>query len=141
MNHMSRFLSSLEADPEEQRVPKAAIYLRALVFGRLSDDHVVALALLHELGGIYSRAYRTEQVLQGAHHATQEDALSAHLQRLGLPCCLQELESSEIDALITCWRGRWSTLPRPFSSLMQRFVEHLEAHAKPALKSALLPST
>lgn len=127
MKQMSRFLSSLEADPEEQRVPKAAIYLRALVFGRLSDDHAVALALLFELSGIYRRAYRTEQVLHDAHHATQEDALSAHLRRLGLPCCLQELEPNEIDALIACWRPRSATLPQPFGTLMQRFVAHLEA--------------
>ncbi len=125
------FLSSLEADPEEQRVSKAAIYLRALVFGRLSDDHVLALALLYELGDIYRRAYRTDQVLEGSglHHTTQEHALEAHLQRLGLPCDLSELEPNEVGTLVALWKSQWPSLPRPFGELVQRFVLYAETGA------------
>lgn len=127
---MSRFLSSLEADPEEQRFNKAAIHLRALVFGRLSDDHVVALALLHELGGLYRRAYGTDQVLQNplAQRGGQEEALAEHLRSLGLPRDIAELEPCEVSRLLEAWEGRWQTLPRPFDKTLQAFVLHAKTH-------------
>lgn len=141
MIDMSQFLSSLAAEPEEQRVPKATIHLRALVFGRLSDDHVLALALLFELGGLYDRAYRTDQVLQncGGHHTTQEHALEAHLRQIGLPCFLDELTPGEVGTLITNWQERWPLLPRPFGELVQRFVRHAEAQAE--VTHSLTPAT
>lgn len=132
MIDMSKFLSSLATEAEEQRIPKATIYLRALVFGRLSDDHVLALALLFELGGLYDRAYRTDQVLQncGGHHTTQEHALEAHLRQIGLPCFLSELGPDEVETLITDWQERWPLLPRPFGDLVQRFVLYAEAQVE-----------
>ncbi len=127
MKEMSKFLSSFEADPEEQRFNKAAIYLRTLVFGRLSDDHVVALALLHELSGIYRRAYGTDQVLKASpQRETQEEALEAHLRALGLPCEVAELEPSELESLITTWQTQWQTLPCPFDRTLQTFVLYAE---------------
>ncbi|ADI14369.1 hypothetical protein Trad_1246 [Truepera radiovictrix DSM 17093] len=131
MRLVNTFLRSLEADPEEQRVSKAAIHLRSLVFGRLSDDHAVALALLHELRGLYRRAYGTEQVLRD-HHATQETALLAHLRQLGLPCCPDELGPEERAALLGRWQRSWSELPRPFDALMERFLSDLTAPLAPS---------
>jgi hypothetical protein len=123
---VNSFLLSLEADSVEQRIPKAAIHLRSLVFRRLSDDHALALALLYELGSLYRRAYGTEQVLKD-HHATQEAALLAHLRQLGLPCCPDELEPEENAVLLGRWQRRWSELPRPFDALMERFLAYLAA--------------
>lgn len=135
MNEMSKFLASFEADPEEQRFNKAAIHLRALVFGRLSDDHVVALALLHELSGIYRRAYGTDQVLQNpsAQRGTQEDALEDHLRALGLPCDVTELEPGEVESLISSWETQWQALPRPFDTTLQTFVVYAETQLNSVL--------
>lgn len=130
MKEMSKFLSSLEADPEEQRFNKAAIHLRTLIFGRLSDDHVVALALLHELGGLYRRAYGTDQVLHNlsAQRDTQEEALEHHLRSLGLPCTVDELEPCEVQGMIDAWEEQWPALPRPFDKTLQTFVVHAKTH-------------
>lgn len=124
------FLSSFEADPEEQRFGKAAIHLRALVFGRLSDDHVLALALLHELGGLYRRAYGTDQVLPSgpARRGTQEEALEAHLRTLGLPCCVADLEPCEVQGLLDAWEAQCGTLPRPFDRTLHAFLVHARSH-------------
>lgn len=138
---MSRFLSSFEADPEEQRFNKAAIHLRALVFGRMSDDHVVALALLHELSGLYRRAYGTDQVLQNpsAQGGSQETALGEHLRALGLPRDIAELEPCEVSSLLGSWEGRWQALPRPFDKTLEAFVLHAKTlstdRAQPSVPS------
>lgn len=126
MKYMSKFFSSFEADPEDQRVNKAAIHLRALVFGRLSEDHVMALALLHELNGIYRSVYDTAQVLEGcsSQRGTQKDALEAHLHALGLPSALGELEPCEVKALTDLWDERWQLLPRPFDQTLHTFIIH-----------------
>lgn len=133
------FLASLEADPEAQRFNKATIYLRTLVFGRLGDDHVIALAVLHELGGVYRRAYGTTQVLQPAPYGAQEEALRAHLRALGLACSAEELEPHELRDLLTTWRERGRTLPRPFNATLHAFLEQVEMHlgATRALTPAL----
>lgn len=120
------FLASLGSDPEEQRFNKATIYLRTLRFGRLSNDHVVALAVLHELGGIYRRAYGTAQVLHPAPYGAQEEALRAHLRALGLPRSAEELEPYELRGLLTSWRGQYHALPRPFDATLRAFLEHIE---------------
>lgn len=128
MSRMSKFLVSLEAEPEAQRFNKATIYLRTLVFGRLSDDHVVALAVLHELSGVYRRAYGTAQVLHDpmAPYGGQEQALRAHLRALGLPCDSAELEPCDVEELLASWRERWYALPRPFDATLQAFLHHAE---------------
>jgi len=131
MKDVSRFLRSLEADPVDQRVTRASIHLRSLLFGRLSDDHVLALALLSELGRVYGRAYRTEQVIYNASHVTQEDALEAHLRAQDLPCFLPELRTDEIETLLTTWEPQRGSLPRPFGELMGRFLVHARAHLSP----------
>ncbi len=120
------FLASLGSDPEAQRFNKATIYLRTLRFGRLSDDHVVALAVLHELGGVYRRAYGTEQILHPAPYGAQEEALRAHLRALGLPRSVDELEPRELRALTTSWREQRRVLPRPFDITLGAFLEHAE---------------
>ena len=122
------FLASLGADPEDQRFNKATIYLRTLRFGRLGDDHVVALAVLHELGGVYRRAYGTAQVLQPAPYGAQEEALRSHLRALGLPCSAEELEPRELRDLLISWRERYHALPRPFGATLHAFLEHVEMH-------------
>ncbi len=126
MKEMSMFLASFADDPEEQRFSKAVIHLRLLVFSRLSDDHVLALALLHELGELYRRAFRTEQVLHdgSAHHGTQEEALTAHLYGLGLPATLAELEPREVAELIETWEHGFEKLLKPFDRTLETFVLH-----------------
>ena len=126
MKEMSMFLASFADDPEEQRFSKAVVGVRLLVFSRLSDDHVLALALLHELGELYRRAFRTEQVLHdgSAHHNTQEEALTAHLHGLGLPAALSELEPHEVTELIKTWERGYEHLPGPFDRTLQTFVLH-----------------
>ncbi len=126
MKEMSMFLASFADDPEEQRFSKAVIHLRLLVFSRLSDDHVLALALLHELGELYRRAFRTDQVLHdgSAHHNTQEEALTAHLHGLGLPATLSELEPCEVAELIRVWERDHKNLPHPFDRTLETFVLH-----------------
>ena len=121
---MSMFLASFADDPEEQRFTKAVIHLRLLVFSRLSDDHVLALALVYELGELYRRAFRTEQVLHdgSAHHNTQEEALTAHLHGLGLPATLAELEPHEVAEIIKVWERGYKNLPEPFDRTLQTFV-------------------
>ena len=133
------FLASLEDDPEEQRFSKAVVHLRLLVFSRLSDDHVLALALVHELGELYRRAFRTEQVLHdgSAHHNTQEEALAAHLHGLGLPAALSELEPCEVAEIIKTWEHGYETLPGPFDRTLQAFV----LHAKTQLAAARAQAT
>jgi hypothetical protein len=128
------FLSSFEADPEEQRFGKAAIHLRTLVFGRLSDDHVLALALLPALGSLYRRAYSTDQVLPSgsARRGSQEEALAAHLYALGLPSNLTELEPCEVQGLIDAWEGSCQALPRPFDGTLRAFLVHARAHLSAA---------
>ncbi len=121
MKEMSRFISSLEADPEEQRFGKAAIYLRALIFDRLSDDHVIALALLHELESIYTDAFTSQQVIRD-HHVTQEEALGAHLEALGLPRTLSELTVCEVRAMTEDWETKWEELPAPFDKTLYTFI-------------------
>lgn len=122
------FLASFGDDPEEQRFSKAVVHLRTLVFGRLSDDHVVALALLHELGGLYRRAFGTDQVLHPAQRGSQEEALRAHLRALGLPDQLTELEPCEIEQLIELWEPHLGRLPRPFAETLRAFVQHSKTH-------------
>lgn len=126
MKEMSMFLASFADDPEEQRFSKAVIHLRLLVFSRLSDDHVLALALLHELGELYRQAFRTEQVLHDASHGhnTQEEALTAHLHGLGLPATLSELEPHEVTGIIKTWEHGHEHLPHPFDRTLQAFVRH-----------------
>ena len=123
---MSMFLASFADDPEEQRFTKAVIHLRLLVFSRLSDDHVLALALVHELGELYRRAFSTEQVLHdgSAHHNTQEEALTAHLHGLGLPATLAELEPHEVAEIVKVWERGYENLPGPFDRTLQTFVLH-----------------
>lgn len=142
MSQMSRFLASLEADAEDQRFNKATIYLRTLVFGRLSDDHVVALAVLHELGGIYSRAYETAQVLHdpAAQYGGQEQALRTHLLALGLPCDVSELEPCEVEGLLEGWGERWCTLPSPFDATLQAFIQHAETQLSAAAARPSAPT-
>jgi hypothetical protein len=127
MKEMSSFVSSLEADPEEQRFNKAAIHLRALRFERLSDDHVISLALLHELGSIYRNAFTSHQVLKDQ-HVTQEDALRTHLEALKLPSCLEGLEPHEVKGLVEAWDNRWQDLPRPFDQTLNTFVLYAKTH-------------
>ena len=122
---MSKFVTSLGADPE-QRFNKATIYLRTLVFGRLSDDHVIALAVLYELGGVYRRAYGTSQVLHPMEYGSQEQALRDHLRALKLPCGVEELEPRELEALLTSWRERCGALPEPFDAALQAFLQRAE---------------
>ena len=126
MKEMSMFLASFADDPEEQRFSKAVVHLRLLVFSRLSDDHVLALALLHELGELYRQAFRTDQVLHDASHGhgTQEEALAAHLHGLGLPATLAELEPHEVTEIIKVWEHGYEDLPRPFDRTLQTFVQH-----------------
>lgn len=120
------FLASFTDDPEEQRFNKAVVHLRLLVFSRLSDDHVLALALLHELGELYRRAFSTEQVLHdgSAHRDTQEEALTAHLHGLGLPATLSELEPHEVVGIIEAWEHAHENLPHPFDKTLKTFVMH-----------------
>ena len=123
------FLSAFTADPEEQRFSKAVIHLRSLVFGPLSDDHVIALALLHELGELYQQAFSTDQVLQGsALRRTQEEALSAHLRALELPCSVTDLEPKQLGTLVRNWEMQYSNLPHPFDRTMQAFVSYAKTH-------------
>lgn len=136
---MSMFLASFADDPEEQRFGKAVVGVRLLVFSRLSDDHVLALALLHELGELYRRAFSTDQVLHDASHGhyTQEEALTAHLRGLGLPASLSELEPREVVDLIKTWEHGHDNLPRPFDTTLETFV----LHAKTQLAAARTPAT
>ena len=125
MKEMSMFLASFADDPEEQRFSKAVIHLRLLVFSRLSDDHVLALALLHELGELYRRAFRTEQVLHDASHGhNTQEALTTHLHRLELPAALSELEPHEVIELIKTWERGYEKLPHPFDTTLKTFVLH-----------------
>ncbi len=96
------------------------------MFSRLSDDHVLALALLHELGELYRQAFGTDQVLHdgSAHRATQEEALAAHLHTLSLPATLSELEPCEVAELIEVWEHRYESLPHPFDTTLKTFVRH-----------------
>lgn len=129
MKEMSRFLSAFAADPEEQRFSKAVVHLRSLVFSPLSDDHVVALALLHELGELYKQAFGTDQVLHtSAQRGTQEVALAAHLSALNLSQSITDLEPCEVAALISSWEPRCESLPHPFDRTMQAFILHAKAH-------------
>ncbi len=129
MKEMSKLLSAFAADPEEQRFSKAVINLRSLVFGPLSDDHVLALALLHELGELYQQAFSTDQVLRcSAQRCTQEEALSAHLRVLGLPCSMTDLEPEQLGALVSTWEPQCSSLPQPFDRTMQTFVSHTKMY-------------
>ncbi len=119
------FLSAFAADPEEQRFSKAVVHLRSLVFSPLSDDHVVALALLYELGTLYQQAFSTDKVLQSsARRGSQEEALSAHLRALGLPCYVAELAPEQLEKLISTWELRCSSLPHPFDRTMQTFTAY-----------------
>lgn len=138
MKEMSKFFSSFQADPEDQRVNKAAIHLRALIFERLSEDHVMAMALLHELGGIYRRAYGTAQVLEcsSAQRVTQKDALEAHLHSLGLPSDLSELESCEVKAIVETWDAHAHALPRPFDATLQAFILHAKSQLSAVQKES-----
>ena len=127
MKEMSRFLSAFAADPEEQRFNKAVVHLRSLVFSPLSDDHVVALALLYELGELYRRAFETDQVLlTSAQHGTQEEALGAHLRALGLPGTVSDFTPAQLEMLVSTWEVRSSTLPQPFDQTMRAFVLHVK---------------
>lgn len=128
MKEMSKFLSSLVVDPEEQRFNKAAIHLRALIFARLSDDHVIALALLHELRVMYDEAFGSDQVLRDPSRATQAEALEAHLSALELPTRLEALEPYEVQQLIDSWDSRTDTLPRPFGATLQSFISYAKTH-------------
>lgn len=121
------FLTSLGSDREDQRFNKATIYLRTLVFGRLSDDHVVALAVLHELSDVYRRAYGTAQVINPVPYGSQEQALRDHLRALGLPCGVEELEPHEVQSLVNTWKTQSPSLPRPFDEMLRSFVAHAEA--------------
>lgn len=133
MKEMSKFLSAFATDPEEQRFSKAVVHLRSLVFSPLSDDHVLALALLYELGKLYAQAFGTDHVLQpSAQRGTQEEALSAHLNALGLPSRVAELEPQQIEALVSDWETRSSSLPRPFDRTVQTFVLHAKTHLSAA---------
>ena len=137
MKEMSRFLSAFAADPEEQRFSKAVVHLRSLVFSSLSDDHVVALALLYELGELYRRAFETDQVLHAsAQHGTQEEALGAHLRALGLPGQVSDLDPTQLEMLVNTWEVRSSSLPQPFDQTMRSFVLYAKT-----LLSAGQPST
>lgn len=131
------FLTSLGSDREDQRFNKATIYLRTLVFGRLSDDHVVALAVLHELSDVYRRAYGTAQVINPVPYGSQEQALRDHLRALGLPCGVEELEPHELTNLLASWRERCSALPPPFNEMLGRFLEHAELSTTGAQPPAL----
>ena len=122
---MSYLLSSLGTGTEEQRVARAAAHLRAVVFSRLSSEHVIALALLPKLSAISSQAYETEQVIQG--HRTQDLALSEHLQALGLPLTLNDLRGDELERLKEGWITRLETLPAPFCTLLASLLESAEA--------------
>ena len=124
MKEMSRFLSAFAADPEEQRFSKAVVHLRSLVFSPLSDDHVVALALLYELRALYRQAFSTDQVLHSARRGSQEEALSAHLRALGLPCNVTELGPEQLGKLVNIWELQCSSLPHPFDRTMQTFISH-----------------
>ena len=125
MKEMSRFLSAFAADPEEQRFSKAVVHLRSLVFSPLSDDHVIALALLYELGELYRRAFETDQVLHtSAQHNTQEEALAAHLRALGLPGRVSDLTPVQLETLVSTWELRWGSLPQPFDRTMRSFISH-----------------
>ena len=127
MKEMSRFLSAFTADPEEQRFGKAVVHLRSLVFSPLSDDHVIALALLYELGALYRRAFDTDQVLYtAAQRGTQEEALGAHLRALGLPGTVSDLTPAQLETLVNTWEVRSSTLPQPFDQTMSAFVLHVK---------------
>lgn len=137
MKQMSRFISSLEADPEEQRFGKAAIHLRTLIFDRLSDDHVIALALLHELSEIYHSAFTSHQVLKDQ-HVTQEEALRAHLGALGLPRNVGELEVCEARTLTETWEHKWQDLPAPFDKTVHTFIDYARTQvpgAQPSLRN------
>lgn len=133
------FLASFADDPEDQRFSKAVIHLRLLVFSRLSDDHVIALALLHELGKLYRQAFDTDQVVQGgsAGRGSQEEALIAHLHTLGLPAKLSELEPVEVVDLIKTWGQSFERLPHPFDKTLRAFV----LHAKTQLAAARTEAT
>ena len=139
MSGMSMFLASLGADPEEQRFNKATIYLRTLRFGRLSDDHVIALAVLHELGGVYRRAYGTAQVLHPAPYGAQEEALRSHLRALGLPCSVEELEPHELRGLLTSWQEQYHALLRPFDATLRAFLEYAETQLNKAPAQLSVP--
>lgn len=138
MKEMSMFLASFSDDPEDQRFGKAAIHLRQLVFSRLSDDHVVALALLFELGELYRRAFGTDQVLQdpSAHHDTQEEALERHLRALSLPARLSELEPREVVELVGHWEDLYADLPKPFDQTLGAFVLHAKTQLGTARREA-----
>ena len=114
-------MSALQASPEDQRVPKAAAHLQTRVFSRLSDDHVIALALLPTLSDICAQAYRTAQVVR-ADHVTQDAALGAHLRALELPL-LDELSAAELEHLTQTWCERTKTLPHPFRTCVEILLE------------------
>lgn len=113
-------MSAIEASPESQRIPKAAAHLQTRVFSRLSDDHVIALALLPTLSDICAQAYRTAQVVR-ADYVTQDAALGAHLRALELPL-LDELSMEELGCLIESWCERTETLPHPFRTCVETLL-------------------
>ncbi len=119
---MSYLLSAIQASPEDQRIPKAATHLQTRVFSRLSDDHVIALALLPTLSDICAQAYRTAQVVQ-ANRPTQDAALGTHLRTLELPLDLSELSATELGYLIETWCERTEALPRPFRACVETLLD------------------
>ena len=118
---MNVMMRALQASPEHQRVPKAAAHLQTRVFSRLSDDHVIALALLPTLSDICAQAYRTAQVIR-ADYVTQDAALGAHLRALELPL-LEELSVEELTHLTETWRERAGTLPQPFRTCVEALLD------------------
>ena len=123
---MSYLINTLQGSPEDQRVPKAAAHLKARVFSRLSDDHVLALALLPTLSAISAQAYKTMQVVR-ADYLTQDAALEAHLSALELPLNLNDLSAEELAHLIEAWSVRASALPRPFRTYMEALLAEARA--------------
>ena len=128
-------MRSLQNSPEEQRVPRAAAHLQTLIFSRLSDDHVVALALLPTLNTICTRAYRTAQVVQ-ANYLTQDAALETHLRTLELPLTLSELSAEELAQLIAVWSKRTETLPHPFRDCVETLLASARALTQHATNRA-----
>ena len=136
MKEMSMFLASFDDDPEDQRFGKAVVHLRSLVFSRLGEDHVVALALLNELSELYRQAFGTDQVTHDpSRRSTQEEALEAHLRALGLPARLYELEPHEVVEIVRIWEHGYADLPKPFDQTLGAFV----LHAKTQLAAAQTP--
>ena len=103
-------------------MPKAAAHLQTRVFSRLSEPHVIALALLPALSDICAQAYRTAQVIQ-ADYVTQDAALRAHLQALELPLNLSNLSERELGQLIQTWEGRTYTLPHPLRACVETLLD------------------